>query len=188
MPSQYRALWSVPGGGQGYSVFHAQEAADTGHAQSMADNIRQFFFSMAGLIPDDVIITFDSEVLVLDDTGTLLNVQSVSAPTAVSGSGGTNFGRALGARVDWLTGAIVAGRRLRGRTYIVPLEAFCFGNDGLLTPIVIENLNDSGQALVDSMDGDGIQLQVWSRTHAFSSSVSGVTAPAKGAVLTSRRD
>lgn len=188
MPSQYRVVWSAPGGGTGYSVFHAQDATTSVLAQSFADNVRAFFDSFRNLVPNDVTWVFEGEVLNMTADGVLTSVQPVTAPTTVVGSGDGSFNRAAGFRFDWLTGAIVEGRRLRGRTYIVPAMAFAFTADGVLTPIVQEQLRDNAEAFLAAMDTDGIQLHVWSRTHAFSSNASDVVIPPQGAILRSRRD
>lgn len=188
MPSQYRAIWSAPGGGTGYSVFHADVAGDSTDAQEFANAIREFFLDVQGLMPDDVSISFDSEVLNLSETGELVGVLPVTAPAAVVGSGTSGFSRATGARIDWSTGVIVSGRRLTGRTYIVPLESFCFDSSGLLTSIVQTNLLDAANGLLTALTTAGIVLKVWSRTHGQSAVVISASAPPKGAILRSRRD
>ena len=186
--SQYRAQWSAPGGGTGYSVFHATPAADNVQAQAFADFVHAFFNALVPRLPNDVSISFDSEVLNMSDDGTLTGVLSVGAGSTLVGSGENNYSRAAGARIDWGTDAVVAGRRLRGRTFIVPIVSAEFGNTGLLTPTCVDALVEAGTDLVTGVGSSGIDLCVWSRTHAFASPVTSISAPDKGAILRSRRD
>ena len=188
MPSQYRAVWSVPGGGTGYSVFHADNASDQTDADELADAIHDFFDSIDPLIPDDVTISFDSEVLVLADDGTLTNVWAVTPPSSVAGSGTAVYARAQGARVDWSTGTIVAGHRLSGRTYLVPIIGTAFDTAGLLLSSTVTTLQAAADGLIAQLTTAGVVLKVWSRTHATTGVVVSASIPDKGAVLRSRRD
>lgn len=188
MPAEYRAIWSALGGGTGYSVFHADEASDATDAQEFADAIHDFFADVANVLPTDVTINFDSEVVNLSDAGVLEAVFPVSAPAQVTGSGSTAYSRAAGGRIDWSTGVIAGGRRLTGRTYLVPLISSAFDTDGLLTSTVQTGLQTAGDDLIAAMTGAGIPLQVWSRKNASSAVVISASAPAKGAILRSRRD
>lgn len=188
MPSQYRAIWSTLGGGTGYSVFHADVAGDVTDAQEFANAVRTFFNSIADRLPNDVTITFDSEVVNLAETGELVGVFPVTAPTLVTGSGALNYSRAAGGRIDWATGVIAGGRRLTGRTYIVPIVAAEFDNSGLLTSACIADLQAAANTLISDLTAAGIVLRIWSRKNAVSAVVISASVPPKGAILRSRRD
>lgn len=187
MPAEYRALWSVPGGGTGYTVLHFTIAGTSGAAQQIAEDVQDFFTGLSGQLPDDIDVSFDSEVLDLDEAGTLTAVWPVTPPAAVSGVSTAVYSRAQGARIDWSTDTIVAGRRLTGRTYVVPIRSTSFDTVGLLT--------SSDQAAFQTEADDFITatglnrpLRVWSRTNASSAVVQTAAIPSKGAVLRSRRD
>lgn len=187
--AQYRAIWSTAGGGTGYSIFHSvTDDLTPTQAADMAADIRVFFDTIKGLLPDDVLISFDSEVLELQADGTLTDVVAIGTPTAVSGSGATNYARPVGGRVDWVTGEIVGGRRLRGRTYIVPLLASAYDTGGTLTGVAQNALRQAAQDLLNALSADSIPLGVWSRKNSFAASVSSPSVPFSTAVLRSRRD
>lgn len=188
MPAQYRAIWSVLGGGTGYSVFHASNPTDAVDAQEFADGVRAFFNAILDRLPNDVSITFDSEVVQLADDGTLVAVFPVTAPAIVVGSGTGNYSRAAGGRIDWATGAIAGGRRITGRTYIVPIVAAEFDASGLLTSACIADLQAAADALISGLLANGVVLSVWSRKNASTHPVVTASIPAKGAILRSRRD
>ena len=187
---EYRAVWNVQGGGTGYSVFHVRESPVTtiaAAAQQFATDLRAGFNSMVTRLPDDVIINFDSEARELAVVnGTLLNVIPVTAPATVTGTSGGSYSAPAGARVDLITGGIVAGRRLRGRTYIVPLSGDSYTTNGLVS--------SAAQTLLETAFGmfDGVpnvySLAVWSRTHDFLADVISVNVPTESAILRSRRE
>jgi hypothetical protein len=188
MPGEYRAIWSVPGGGTGYSVLHCQSFSLASNADDFAAATRAFFNSCAGLFPDDIQINFDSEVLELTDAGVLTAVHAVTPPAVVNGTATGTFSRAAGARVDWATNQIVGGRRLTGRTYMVPLTAGSFDTEGVLTSAAITTLTTAAGTFITTMAATGSDLAVWSRTHATTAPVETASAPQKGAILRGRRD
>lgn len=187
MPAQYRAIWTVPGGGTGYSVFHFTDAGNGTAAQTIATNTRDFFVDVQSLLPDDVQINFDSEVLDLTDGGTLIAAWAVTPGAEVDGQSTAVFSRATGARVDWGTDVIVAGRRLAGRTYLVPISSGAFDTEGVLTSAVRTSLLTAANAFITDT-GLNRPLRVWSRTHSTSSVVTDASVPAGGAILRGRRD
>jgi hypothetical protein len=187
MPAEYRAVWATQGGGTGYSVFHFQVAGSPAVAATIASQVRTFFTGIAGFYPDDVNVTFDSEVLDMDEAGTLTAVHGVTPPAAVPGLNNTSYNRAAGLRIDWSTGHIVAGRRLTGRTFIVPAAASVFDTNGLVTSANVTAAITAGNALITA-SASNRPLVVWSRTHQVSWAVQTCSCPTKGAILTGRRD
>lgn len=187
MPSEYRAIWSTPGGGTGYSVFHFQDVVSNTEAQNTADAVRTFFNSLSGIFPDEVTISFDSEVIVMDLAGTLTAVYAVTPPASVVGINASTYNRAAGARVDWGTGHIVAGRRLTGRTYLVPAGSSVFGLTGEVTSANVTAIGNAAAALITATSSIK-PLVVWSRTHGIAWAATDASVPLKGAILTGRRD
>jgi hypothetical protein len=189
MPGEYRLVWSTPGGGTGYSVFHTAAPTTAAEAQSAASAFHTFAQTILSYMPNEVSIVGDTEYRVLNDvTGTLTGVFSVSGGTGGSGSDTANYNRAAGARIDWGTNTIVGGRRLRGRTYIVPLGTGAFDSNGLVSAAGIAALANAGANLVDDLDAVQRPLVVWSRVYGQTATVTNVQIPPKGAILTGRRD
>lgn len=187
MPAQYRVIWSTLGGGTGYSVFHFTEAGTSPAAQQIADDVGEFFEDLQVGTPNDVSWSFDSEVLDLSDAGVLTAVWPVTPPAPLAGVGTGIYARAQGIRIDWSTDAIVAGRRLSGRTFIVPQVAATFDANGLIEPTSQGGLETAADNFL-AATALNRPLRVWSRTHATSSVVTGRSVPPQGAILRGRRD
>ncbi|HKZ21558.1 MAG TPA: hypothetical protein VJQ57_15815 [Acidimicrobiia bacterium] len=184
---EYRPVWAIPGTDPSVSVLHWDgELADL---EAVKTAIRNFFAAIVTAIPNEVTITFPGEVIERDPaTGTLVDVHSGASPASVTGTNtGTWIGGA-GAVVRWETGAILAGRRLRGRTFIVPLGASFFENNGTLLAAALTLLGNAASTLISDIAGTGSQLRVWSATHGETRTVTSATVPDRSAILRTRRD
>lgn len=163
MVEQYRAFWSIPNAGPAVSTFHGV-ANVPATAQLFADNIRAFFNTLAARLPDEVSITFDTEVVTIDTaTGVLESVEPVANPAVVDGSGTGVWAAGTGARCVWVTGNVIAGRRVRGSTYLVPLAANQYDANGQIVSTAIAAITNAGTTLIADNLADGCPLQVYSR-------------------------
>ena len=183
-----RIVWSTPGGGTGYSVFHTVAPTTVGEADFINVSLRAFVDAILGQLPNEVTLSSYTELRVLDDaTGNLVSTFPITTGWTRTGTNAGGYNRAAGARVDWTTGSIVAGRRLRGRTYLVPLAAANFDSNGLLTASVVTLIGNAAAALRTALSGS-TQILVWSRAHGTSRPVTGHSVPPAGAILRGRRD
>ena len=190
MTFQYRPQWNSAHGGPGVSVFNVRlsGAALTTGPQQIADNIHTFFADVAQHMPDDISFTFPAEVAEMNTTtGTLEAIHPVNAPAQVTGGNANSYMGAAGTSVIWHTEAIVAGRRLRGRTFLVPLVAGAFHTDGTLISTTAGLILQSANNLISDMENVG-SLAVWSRTHGVLADVAQPSLATLGSVLRSRRD
>jgi hypothetical protein len=189
MVYQYRPRWSGTTGGPGVTVFNARRGLGSpGFPQQFADAVRPFFSALTGRVPNEVSWSFPGEVLEYDTvTGKLIEVYPVTAPANVVATSTGGYSHASGGRVDWHTQAIVNGKRLRGRSFIVPMAGSEFGPDGVLTAGARSALTNAANGLITAMAGPG-GLVVWSRTHGIVADVESASVVAKGSVLRTRRD
>lgn len=187
MPAQYRALWNTPGGGTGYSVIHALNCTTAEEAQTFSTATSQFFTDLEDLFPDEVQVGYDSEVIVMTSAGLLIDVFPVTPASPMTGTQVSVYNRAAGVRIDWGTDEIVAGRRLTGRTYLVPAAAGAYDSNGLVNSSTITAVTSAANTYRLAL-GDLGGLCVWSRTHEQTAPVTNVSVPAKGAILRGRRD
>lgn len=187
---EYRAVWSVTGGGVGYSVFHVREAglsSVAAEAQIFVDDLRAGLVTLGGDLPNDVTISFESEVKEIDvPTKALIGVHAVTPPASITGVQTSTYAAPSGAKVDLITNAIVAGRRLKGRTYIVPLIGSSYADNGQISSGARGRLNTAFEAFRDQPGA--YSLAVWSRTHNVLADVAACSASTRAAVLRSRRD
>lgn len=141
-------------------------------------------------IPNNVTMTIPNTGEVIEDTtGELLSVWTGSGGGTVTGTASPAQAAGVGACVSWRTGGIVDGRRLRGRTFLVPYAASQYDQDGTLIPNAVTFTN----AFVTQLMASG-PLAVWHRPTTVGGSDGnsyGVvigTARDKVAFLSSRRD
>lgn len=195
-----KARWSGFVGGPGYSVFHFKEFEAGGtqtlaDAQGAVDKTRAFFNALSLYLPNVVTIQVMSDVDVIEETtNTMTNVLTPTAPASVTGTAGATvkYSAATGAVVTWRTSVVKRGRRIRGRTFLVPFASNAFDVDGTLVSTTITALNTAATNLRDGA-GSG-DLGVYARPSAVGATdgewaaVTGHSIPDMGAVLRSRRD
>lgn len=163
MPSVIRhtAVWTGSPGMPGYSQFY-QEVTGTISSQAQAGHTAIYlaFSEVATLIPDAIDVTVDPVYQVVDvATGTVTSEDSVGSPQpALPGTFVSNWSAQLGVLVEWLTATFIAGRRLRGRTYLVPL-----GNTGDDDGTLPAGTIAAVQAFADAISEVGLDFVVWHR-------------------------
>lgn len=186
------AQWSGFTGAPGYTNFYFTPFTGGGDAQAAVDRVRAFFFALVNVIPTGVTIQVSPTVEIIDEaTGSLTGYIDATQPPIVTGaSGGTMYVGPSGAVINWLTATVRAGRRVRGRTFIVPLRTTMFDTQGTLTADALGFIRAAANVLTT---GDfEQQLVVWSRpvggAGGVAAPVIGSRVPDLAAVLRSRRD
>lgn len=157
-------------------------------AQAFANEIHDFFADLANRIPDIASIVFPGELTIHADDGTLTGALAIVAPADVNCTGLGSYAAPVGARVTWETGSIVGGRRIRGRTFLVPLVSSTFDTDGTLTSANRTLIQNAANGLTNGLAGAGLSLAVWSPTTSTVSPVVSGVVPDQATVLRSRRD
>lgn len=122
---------------------------------SASDNVappvaamRAAYQGLASLLPSGVTISFPTAGDTIDDTtGELVGSWSAAAVADVVGTGQATAAAGAGACVGWQTGGIVNGRRLRGRTFIVPVTSFAYDGGGHFGAATITQLDNFAAAL-----------------------------------------
>lgn len=185
--------WSGFTGAPGYTNFYfADQAANPG-PQAARDRTSAFANAIAPLIPSEVQILNEGEVAVVDETTGQVTDYVMVNPDATPGSGGApgGYSAASGAVITWNTAGVRNGRRVRGRTFIVPIGGDSYQNDGTLTPSTITTLNAAAEELTGAT-GFESGFCVFSRPSASGPGgaypVTGHRVPDMAAVLRSRRD
>lgn len=186
------AQWSGFRGAPGYSNFFFDGAfTDESGAEAAASAVSAFFTACRLQFPDSVNVNVQPTADVIDETsGQITSVMDIATPGTVTGSGGANYSAATGAVVNWNTSDYVNGRRVRGRTFLVPLDSGAFDSQGDLSSDALSQIRLGAENLVTAALEH--PLCVWHRpsggaggsAHVVSSS----TVPDLGAVLRSRRD
>jgi hypothetical protein len=91
--------------------------------------------------------------------------------------------------ITWLTGLVHQGRRVRGRTFLVPTANQFFDTNGTLAAAFLTNLRTAAAAYIAT----AVNPAIWARpdpgtTNGAAFAVAAASVADKVAVLTSRRD
>lgn len=175
-------------------------SGDSENALLAANRVKDALDASTGLFPDAITFNRDTQVDKLEDSDGSVTHSEVVPAWGFHGTGGANQGPSpTGMLVQWKTDAFLAGRRLQGHTFLVPIIA---GQDANGSPNAtqISVAQTFGTEMLDA-GLTSIQLVVWRRpkyegvgearhivrdgTSAF---VTSATVPDKFAVLRSRRD
>jgi|SRR5664279_812320 len=139
---------------------------------------RVFFDAIKALVP--IGLTFQvpgiGDIL-SEETGNIIGSYSFTTPALVTGTGNATYPNGVGACVDWLTAGVVAGRRVMGRTFLVPLTNVAYDTNGTLTPTALTTLQNAALALSTALGADFV---IWSRP--FEGGPGGVPAARAGSV------
>lgn len=181
---EIKAVWSNWPGAPGYSTFYFDTAQTTAPA-----SVRAFFEALKSGLPTGLTVQVAGSGDIIDDsTGRINNSWSTTTPAAVVGTGAGVYSGASGSVVHWLSSTVLNGRRLRGRTFIVPTVGSNFDTNGSLSSAWITILNNAASGLLAAESG---LMRVWHRPSAFaggsSGPVTGFSVPDLGVVLRSRR-
>ena len=185
-------VWTGFQGAPGYSNFFFTGDGSGGQAEESRNRVLAFWNAMNDLLPSDVSILTEGEAAVVDEqTGQITGYELVAQdPGAGSGQSQLGYSAASGAVVTWTTAGVVNGRRVRGRTFLVPLGGGAYQSDGSLTGDTISTLNEAaGEMVGDAFDSG---FGIWSRPGTSGAGsfweVTGFRVPDMAAVLRSRRD
>lgn len=192
--------WSGFTGGPGYSNFFYRDRSSgepstttATDAATLVDNFGSFLQSR---IPIGVNLAVQGDVEVIEETtGQLEDILNITPPAARQGTvASAPYSAASGAVVTWRTAGVRNGRRVRGRTFCVPLANTSYDPDGTLAAAFITAMNTNLAGASFLGNTNSAILGIWTRPTAPGATdgawfqVNGFTVPDKVAVLRSRRD
>lgn len=185
-------VWTGFTGSPGYTNFYFAGAADADDATAAVNKTMAFWVAVAQALPSALTLRCNPDVEVIDETtGKMQDVVTVGTNHVQAGGLAGSFAGGAGACFAWQTAGIVDGRRVRGRTFLVPLSGSMYQTDGTLTDIALTRLGDGGTVMANPT---GAQLVVWSRPRpdegiaGSAHDVLSFRVRDKVAVLRSRRD
>jgi len=196
-----RTEWAGTTGGPGLTQLAIAEG-DGGfwtptQAQNAVDAVHDFWEDLIAYLPNELSLTVSPIVDLYDETNAELVASEVApvAPGVVNGINTSAYAMASGLKINWNTGVIRFGRRVKGSTFIVPAGSSVYTNTGTVDSVVATAFNTAANLMRTTLIGDSLKLVVWSRPKelpvarpgAISDVISGATAP-KGAILRGRRD
>jgi hypothetical protein len=193
-----KVKWTGFSGAPGWSNFYFNTTdgtfADDTQATAAADKVSTFLNAIKVYLPPTVNLQLQSDSEFINEgTGEMLRIGNVGARAAVVGGAVSQpYSSATGMVINWRTAGVRNGRRVRGRTFLVPTVAGAFQNDGTIDPGNVTSLTTSANALISV--SPTLKLGVWTRPSTkggsdgkwFETTVA--TIPDMTAVLRSRRD
>lgn len=159
--------------------------ADADSAQDCIDAVLQFWVECAPQIVNECAWSVLAEVATIDPV--------TGQPTAYEvASGGANQGTNTSIKlpptsqllIQWATNSVVAGHRLRGRTF-VPAIGTNQSDEGAVASSARTQIAAAGQSLIDDVN---TTLLIWSKTHGETRAATTADCWNQFAVLRSRRD
>ena len=149
--------WTNWPGAPGVSQMYLDDTA----GQTQVDAIRTFFNALTAFLPTGLTITVPNSGDTVDEsTGKLTGTWSVGvAPANVVGAAPGVYAGNAGAVVHWLTSSVTRNRRIRGRTFIVPLVTG-YDTGGSLSTSAQSTLQTAASAFVGTAAG---LVHVWVR-------------------------
>jgi hypothetical protein len=165
-----------------------------GTVQQAADSARAFlqtaYSSAAGFLPSGISISFASGVDEVDPAnGELVTTLPITAPITITGGDTGVYAAVAGACVTWLTQGVITGKRVRGRTFLVPMGAGGLQNDGTLSTAGQTAIQNAANTLIAAAP----EFCIWRRptskaaNNGSSHAVLAFRVQDKTAFLTSRR-
>lgn len=188
-----KAEWTGWSGAPGYSVFHFGnfDTGSTAAAQDAADAVSDFFGVVQTLMPVSISVRPLSTVELVDETnGRIMDIYGIVPQPGSAGQYTQGFSAVSGALIHWDTDGVRNGRRVRGKTFLVPLGNALYENNGTIAPAQITMLQTAAQGLIDNPD---TALHVYGRPtiagdDGASYAVLSARVPDKAVILRSRRD
>ena len=181
------ALWTGVAGLPGYTRLSFNGALDEAAATACANRVRAFFDNIKGLLPPGVVISFSEVAQVFNAGGQLTGEVAVVPPPAVAATGTGAFAAPVGAVVQWITGVFINGRRVRGRTFLVPLASSAFAVDGTPGSTTLATIGGAANTLQNGVPALVIAGGI-GEGGGYEVPVTGASVPDRAAVLRSRRD
>lgn len=144
-------------------------------------------------IPNSVSYVVAPDVDVIDDTsGELVNLFTGTPAVSRFGTAVGAYSAASGAVVNWKTQGLHRARKIRGRTFMVPLSSVAMDTAGTLDGTKLAALRTATANMISAFGTSA--LVVWCRPSdkdtpdGVAATVTGYTIPDMAAVLRSRRD
>lgn len=161
----------------GWSYFYTSTAVDiTGQILPLFDAIKSFF-------PQNMTWTVPGWYREIDEvSGQLVDVIVSIQPTGITApASAAAIAPSQGAQIRWNTSGFPHGRRVVGRTYLVPLLVSQYGVDGRLLSNTANTINAAADALRSRAGGE---MKIWHRPKTHKDAAGNVVVDRPGSAWT----
>ena len=152
--NRVQVAWAGGITGPGVSTFFVQGTL------SDVSGFVTFFDAIKAMVPNDVGWTIPGTGDTIDSAdGSLTGAWSASGGGSVAATGTGSYAAPAGALVTWRTSSVIAGRRLQGRTFIVPIVVGQYEDNGTLATAAVSTLTTAATGLLTNVP----DLTIWHR-------------------------
>jgi len=190
--------WTGFIGSPGYTNLYFEPTVETDPwTQTLVDaahaKVSAWMTSIKSYMPVNTTLTADSQAAEIDEnTGNIQTFHTIVAPAVQTGTMAGAYTAGTGLCVSWSTGGVRNNRRVRGRTFVVPLGGVAYDSTGTIDNASLTTLRGAANLL--HSDANGVRLVVWARPTGLlgidggAYDVTSATINDKVAFLSSRRD
>lgn len=164
-----RTNWAGTSGGPGLTQLAIREGEGAfwtpTQAQNAVNAVRTFWNALVAQLPNELTLTVSPVVDIYNEVDAELTASEIAptAPANVVGTSAAVYNMASGIKVNWNTGVIRNGHRVKGSTFIVPAASTVFNTSGVVDSTVRTTVNTAANALISGLASSGLELVVWSR-------------------------
>lgn len=169
---QRTVLTGFPGG-PGVATMYFLDVA------TAIESVSALWGTLSNNMPTDVIITPERTGDIIEDTtGALVGQWQGGVVTAHQGANGGAYAAPAGAVLSWRTSTVLDGKRVRGRTFVVPLGAGAYEANGSLVGGFITGAVAAGTQFILEQSASAV---IWHRPYKGRAATA--TRPARPAHL-----
>lgn len=184
MPTRkVQPTWQIGPGGTGVSAFYTLDSVDA------TVEIGTFFNAVKGIFSDQTSVTVPATGDIFDaSTGTLTGAWTGGTTATYTGTTHSAYVAGTGMFIKWITGSVVGGHRVRGRTFICPVLSNTFDVDGTITSGALSTIQTAATTLAATG-----KIYVWHRPSSHGAAdgsmhlITGAQVPDKVTSLATRR-
>jgi hypothetical protein len=133
-------------------MFFDAAGATVVDALAAVEKSQVFFSGITPLLHDGTHINPEPDVRLMNDaSGDLLDIFTVTGVVGVTGGNPGNYVGPAGACVNWLTQTVNGGRRMTGRTFLVPCSTATFDTDGTILQARVADMQLAAQSFIDAI-------------------------------------
>lgn len=185
-------VWSGVTGLPGYSKYRFIGELTGSQLNAAAANLGTWLNAIRPVIPLNVTLTIQPGASTHSDDGTLTSELTIgTVPGPYVGSGLSTYSAASGAMILWNTGAINGGKKVRGRTYLVPATTGVLQNDGTILDATVTALTTAANVFATSTPSPAVNSRARPNNPAAGDQTTAMISgqcQQKQVVLRSRRD
>jgi hypothetical protein len=182
--ARLRVAWTGLTALPGLSTFYSSNTLG-----SLSSDVVTFFGNVSDNFPAGLTWDVPSNGDVIEvETGTLTGTWGVPGSSQVNAQGGAEpYAAGVGVQVQWTTGAVVNGRRVRGSTFLCPLITASYDTSGTITSGVITDVSNAASILLAAEP-----IGIWHRptgagADGYLATVESAVVPDRITALRSRR-